>query len=232
MIKISEQKIYCPSLIQRSDRRETVAESFKKLGIDFEFYDSHQGHLYLDVYNNLKQPHYFKHENYIACLFTHLNIITNAYKQGLNYVTIIEDDAILHKDFKILEQKIGVEEYDLLYLGYIPLTDDMYMWTYNLPKTYINENLYNAENLWGLFGYSISRKLMGVIIEKYRHKIDMEMDRYFVNHIQRNPEYKTYAIQPQLVALKNDVSDLDFKLHEDIERKSINTLFSTREDYV
>jgi len=223
--------IYCPNLIQRKDRRKLMEDKIKEFNLNVKFYPSHQGILYKNIFDKIKSNH-FTHENYIACLLTHLNIITNAYENGDEYVTIIEDDVLIHKNINDLAL-LDIPEYDLLYLGFIPLTDDLSSWNYNIfNDRFINNNVFETKNLWGLYGYSISRKLMKHLIDHYKENMDMELDRYFVNNIQQNEDWKSYGIVPQLIAVRNDSSDLDFQEHNDLEVKSFDDRFAKRGDYI
>lgn len=226
-------KIYVLSLKRNIDRRILIAERLNKVGIDFEFFDACDGQVLNHLWKKLDNSH-FTTQNYVACSISHLSIYNDAISRGFNRVLILEDDIKPHKDiqnlFNTFKSQIP-EDYDLLYLGWIPLNDDCSMWTYEvINDRFISPNTFKSKNLWGLYAYSPSLSLMREMIQLYNETFPMEIDRFLVNKIQQ--ERKSIAIWPQLICHDIMVSNNNGWVDDQSLRKSIDHRIASENDYV
>jgi hypothetical protein len=118
-----------------------------------------------------------------------------------------------------------------LYLGFIPLTDDQSLWNYNVfSNNFIGKNTFVAKNLWGLYGYGISQNLMKEVLEVYDRDFPMELDRFFVSHIQ--PRGTSFAITPQIFAADDGISDNSGNFETNMLERSVDARFARLIDYV
>ena len=173
-------KIYVLSLKRNVDRRALVTERLNKVGIDFEFFDACDGQVLNHLWKKLDNGN-FTTQNYVACSISHLSIYNDALSRGFKRILILEDDIKPHKDiqnhFNAFIKQVP-EDYDLLYLGWIPLNDDCSMWTYEvINDRFISHNTLHSKNLWGLYSYSPSVGLMKEMIDLYNESFPMEIDR-------------------------------------------------------
>ena len=226
-------KIYVLSLKRNGDRRSLTAERLQKVGIEFEFFDACDGQVLNHVWKKLDNSN-FTTKNYLACSISHLSIYNDALSRGFKRILILEDDVKPHNEiqtlFNVFKKQIP-EDYDLLYLGWIPLNDDCSMWTYEiLNNRFISYNLIQSKNMWGLYAYSPSTTLMQEMVDLYNESFPMEIDRHFVNNIQQ--QRKSYAIWPQLfchdVMISNNNGWIDYSSLQ----KSIDMRIVKPEDYI
>ncbi len=193
-------KIYVLSLKRNIERRELVTRRLNQVGIDFEFFDACDGQVLNHLWRKLDNPN-FTTQNYVACSISHLSIYNDAISRGFKRILILEDDVRPHNDiqnlFNIWKEQIP-DDYELLYLGWIPLNDDCSMWNYGvIDDRFITRNTFHCKNLWGLYAYSPSTNLMMEMLELYNNSFPMEIDRYLVNEIQK--QRKSISIWPQLI---------------------------------
>jgi len=226
-------KIYVLSLKRNVDRRALITERLNKVGIDFEFYDACDGQVINHLWKKLDNSH-FTTQNYVACSISHLSIYNDALSRGFKRILILEDDIKPHKDiqnlFNIWKKQIP-EDYDLLYLGWIPLNDDCTMWTYEvINDRFINHNIFNSKNLWGLYAYSPSVSLMREMVNLYNESFPMEIDRYFVTQVQQ--QRKSVAIWPQIICHDIMVSNNNGLVDHQSLKKSIDVRVASEGDYV
>jgi GR25 family glycosyltransferase involved in LPS biosynthesis len=226
-------KIYVLSLKRNVDRRALITERLNQVGIDFEFFDACDGQVLNHLWKKLDNSN-FTTQNYLACSISHLSIYNDALSRGFKRILILEDDIKPHKEIKnyfitLLEQI--PEDYDLLYLGWIPLNDDCSMWTYEvINDRFISNNTIHAKNLWGLYAYSPSINLMKEMIELYNQSFPMEIDRYLVTQVQQ--QRKSIGIWPQLVCHDIMVSNNNGWIDHQSLKKSIDNRIAREEDYI
>jgi len=223
-------KIYCLSLRKDKERRKKVSNRLNQIGLNYEFFDAYDGSLFHHIWQKLDNP-IFTNQNYVACTLSHLAIYKDAIENGFNRILILEDDVIPHYGFNKLMIGNIPDNYDLLYLGFIPLSDDCVFWTYNIINDrFVKNNLFLAKNLWGLYAYSPSTEIMKEAIEKYSDGFPMELDRWFVEDVQRRE--RSYGITPQPFC--HDISYSNNTGHVDGTSltKSIDRRFATDENYI
>jgi len=226
-------KIYVLSLKRNQDRRNLISSRLSEVGIDFEFFDACDGQVFKHLWIKLENPH-FTTQNYVACSVSHLSIYNDALSRGFNRILILEDDVKPHKKiqelFNVFKEQIP-NDYELLYLGWIPLTDDCSMWSYGvIDGRFYTPNLINSKNLWGLYAYSPSANLMREMIDLYNESFPMEIDRHFVNNIQQ--QRKSFAVWPQLFCHDILVSNNNGWVDYSSLKKSIDSRIANEDDYV
>jgi GR25 family glycosyltransferase involved in LPS biosynthesis len=226
-------KIYVLSLKRNTDRRVLIKERLDKVGIDFEFFDACDGQVINHIWKKLDNPN-FTTQNYVACSISHLSIYNDALSRGFKRILILEDDIKPHKDIKnhfdcFIKQV--PDDYDLLYLGWIPLNDDCSMWSYEvINDRFISYNTFHSKNLWGLYAYSPSVCLMKEMVDSYNESFPMEIDRYLVTQVQQ--QRKSIAIWPQLICHDIMVSNNNGWVDNQSLKKSIDHRVSSENDYV
>ena len=226
-------KIYVLSLKRNSDRRSLITERLGKVGIDFEFFDACDGQVINHLWEKLDNSN-FTTQNYVACSISHLSIYNDALSRGFNKILILEDDVKPHKNiqklFKLFKSHLE-DDYDLLYLGWIPLTDDCSMWSYGvIDGQHFAPNLIKSKNLWGLYAYSPSTTLMREMVDLYNDSFPMEIDRHFVTNIQQ--QRKSFAFWPQLFCHDIMVSNNNGRVDYSSLKKSIDSRISKEDDYL
>lgn len=226
-------KIYVLSLKRNIDRRKLITQRLETVGIQFEFFDACDGQILNHVWKKMENSN-FTTPNYVACSISHLSIYNDALSRGFKRILILEDDVKPHKDiqnlFNAFKHQIP-EDYDLLYLGWIPLNDDCSMWTYEvINDRFISHNTFHAKNLWGLYSYSPSIRLMREMVELYNQSFPMEIDRFLVTQIQQ--QRKSIAMWPQLICHDIMVSNNNGWVDHQSLRKSIDLRVSSESDYV
>lgn len=225
-------KIYVVSLRRDVERRKKVSDRLNAIGMPFDFFDAYDGRLFSHLWQKLDNP-YFENPNYVACNLTHLAIYNDALNKGYKKILILEDDVVPHSNYNaimdIIKNQIP-ETYDLLYFGWIPLTDDKSYWDYNIINDrFVKQNILHSKNLWGLYAYSITEGLMREMVELYNKDFPMEIDRYFVS-ISENR--LSYAIRPQLFAHDYGMSNNTGYIDDSTFHKSIDTRVANIEDYL
>lgn len=233
MINNFFDKIYVLSLRRSIERRSTVKERLDNAGIEFQFFDAYDGNILNYVWKNFNNP-YISTPNYLACQLSHLAIYNDALNNNYQRILILEDDVKpiinLNERFENIKDQIP-SDWELLYFGWIPLSDNCQFWQYNIiDDRFISENIFNAKNLWGLYAYSPSQSLMQELLELYTNNFPMEIDRYFVENIQQ--QRKSYAIRPQLFAHDIGVSNNGGFVDDQSLKKSIDHRFVNENDYL
>ena len=201
--------------------------------IEYEVFGACDGSVIKPIWEKFGNSH-FSNPSYLACAISHLSIYQDAIQKGYDKILILEDDVRCHYKVNQLMDGLGSEipqDFELLYLGFIPLTDDCSRWDYNVfGDRFITENMFHAKNLWGLFSYGISSNLMKEILDTYSKTFPMELDRYFVTQIQKRGN--SYGLLPQLFATEDGWSDNSKKMEVGLLQKSIDLRFSNLTDYI
>jgi hypothetical protein len=229
-------KIYVLNLHKRKDRLIDIESRLKRFGINYEVFGATDGSTMKAIWEKFNNP-YFTNPNYLACAVSHLSIYRDAIERRYQKILIIEDDVLINNNINVLFGKIDIPNWeDLLYLGYIPLSDDQTMWNYNIVNVIPSmqnglfiPQCFSPKNLWGLFSYGITNTLMSEILELYQNSFPMEIDRYFVNNIQSRG--KSIAISPQLFCCQDIYSDNMSSMQYDMKIRSIDTRFAYIESY-
>lgn len=202
--------VYVVSMRKEVERRELITKRLNDIQVNFEFFDAIDGSVLNYLWKNVKDR--FINANYMACLLSHLSVYKDALRKGYKRPLILEDDAVPKKsiiqDFEIIKTQIP-EDYDLLYLGYIPLDDPQICWDYRvIEDRFVSDNIFDTRNLWGTYAYSITPDMMQHMLDVYDKEFPMEIDKYFVyNH------RKYYGMLPQLfchdITMSANAGDID-----------------------
>jgi GR25 family glycosyltransferase involved in LPS biosynthesis len=228
-------KIYVLNLKKRDDRLATIKKRLTFVDIeDYEVFNGVDGSVMKRLWEVYSEKNsYFKNSSYVGCSLSHLSIYQHAIEKNYNRILIIEDDDRVHRSankmMEIYSSQVPEWE-DLLYLGYIPLSDDCTRWDYNVTGRFIDKNVFVAKNLWGLYGYGITQNLMKEMIEVYNNDFPMEIDRYFVTKIQ--PRGNSYGVTPQLFAADDGYSDNSKIIETGMLQRSIDARFANLTDYI
>ena len=223
-------KIYVLNLYKRDTRKLDISNRLSKIGIKYDIFNGVDGSSLKYLYKKLESQ-FFSNPNYLGCSLSHLSIYNDALEKGYRKILIIEDDVLVNKNLHHIFESLNLPEWkDLLYLGYIPLSDDMSMWDYSIISNYIEKGIFIPRNLWGLYSYGISNSLMESVINDYNECFPMEIDRYFVKYIQ--PRNSSIALSPQLFCCQDIYSDNMSQFQINMKERSIDRRFAKIEDYI
>lgn len=232
MIQINDyfDNVYVLNLKKRKERRSLMKKRLDFTDIEHEFFDAIDGSVMEPIWNSFCNPN-FKNSNYLACTLSHLSIYEHALKMNYSRILILEDDCRIHRNANmVFDDCVPAlsSTWNLLYLGFIPLSDDCTRWDYNVFD--ISNKIGHAKNFWGLYSYGIRSDLMMRILDEYKKNFPMELDRYFVTKIQ--PEKKSYGFLPQLFAADDGFSDNSKIVETGMLQRSIDSRFGNMLDYV
>jgi len=225
--------IYCLNLAARPERMDVMNRRFQFLGMECERFKGINGNIL--KYFHRQAPAYFTNPNYVGCNLSHIAIYQDALDRGFKHIMVIEDDVRINRySNRILGEAHTVFNYnwDLLYFAYIPLSDDLSRWDYGVLPIQPGSRLFTATNMWSLMAYGISEKLMRHMVEVYSESFPMEIDRYYVNHIQKSPDFKCLGISPQLVCAEDGPSDNSGRNEIQMMERSVDRRFAQFIDYV
>lgn len=231
-MKINEyfDKIYVLNLHKRSDRWIDIDRRLKRFGIEFERFGATDGSVIKPIWEKF-QNQYFTTPNYLACAISHLSIYKDAVSKDYSKILIIEDDVLINQNIHQIFDNTEIPEWeDVFYLGYIPLSDDLSMWTYQVVNEYISERIFRPKNLWGLYAYGLTNNMMKELLNLYDNSFPMEIDRYLVDYIQ--PRKGSIGMSPQLFSCQDIYSDNmnDFQIN--MLQRSVDSRFALLSDYV
>lgn len=224
--------VYCINLPSRTERRERMKARFDKFGLNVEFVNGFPA-VFTKKYWELKNAHDgadIQNHYHIACALAHCSVYALALARGQKKILVLEDDARIHinSDEDTRTFMKNVPEWDLLYFGYLPLSEDMSYWSYELID--VNNGICKATNLWLCLAYAVNEKMMKHMVEVYGAQMPMAIDNYYVRVIQKSDEFKSYAVSPQIVCTEDGESDTDGNTQNGM--KSVDSRFARYEDYV
>lgn len=112
----------------------------------------------------------FKSRGVYGNFLSHLEIIESAYRDGLDTIWVLEDDAIFSKRFQTQQlpimQYLRENEWDQFFIGHTVLEE--------LPVTTTGLVRYSGPFIWA-HSYAIHRRIMPRLIEYLRKTIDREV---------------------------------------------------------
>lgn len=233
-MKIDEyfDKVYVLNLNRRKDRLKTSTKKLEYCEIEFERFAAIDGSVLQNVWETFSnKKHTLTNPNYLACAISHLSIYQDALDNGYSKILIVEDDVSIRKNANDEFSNIvdSLPDWELLYLGFIPLTDNRMQWTYR-EFNIVSKNVAQSKNFWGLYGYGITSELMQEVLERYNRDFSMELDRFFVKEIQ--PRGKSYGIIPQIFAAEDGYSDNSLVIETGMMQRSIDGRFGKLTDYL
>ena len=227
-------KIYILNLHKRTERKILSQKRFDFVGLECEVFNGVDGSVLQYIHKKIDNP-IFANGAYIGCAISHLSIYQEAIEKQYERILIIEDDCRINRNidsiFSKIEKEIPSDWNNLLYFGYIPLSDDCTRWDYSVfSQNYISSNVFVAKNLWGLYAYGIHLNLMTRLVAEYNVSFPMELDRYFTSVIQ--PEGKSYGISPQLFCAEDGNSDNSGRMEMGMIERSVDVRFAKYTDYL
>jgi glycosyl transferase, family 25 len=145
---------------------------------------------------------------------SHLEIIESAYRDGLDTVWVLEDDAIFSKRFQMqqlpIAQYLRANEWDQLFIGHSVLE--------KLPVSPTGLVRYSGPFIWA-HCYAVHRRIMPRLIEYLRKTIDREtghpeggkiyIDAAYFFFRQFNPDVISVVSSPCLSVQKGSPSSLN-----------------------
>lgn len=227
--------VYCLNLPECKERAEMTLSRAQKFGISFSFFPAISGKIFKDVHagHSKSKQSAIPNPNYMACAMSHLSIYRHALANGYKKILVIEDDLLFNKNMDSLFSaavKEVPDDWKLLYLAWIPLTDDLLYWNYSIiDDRFIGDKVFKAKNLWSAMAYGIDTFMMEHLINRYNDSFDKEIDRVFVEEIQ--PKYPCYAIAPQIFCGYDNYSN-NSERNDSIFRKSFDSRRADPNDYI
>ena len=194
--------VYCLSLPHCTERRALFDKKAAAAGLQFEYYSGIYGSLLTNVHRVFSGATQTKitNPNYMGCALAHLSIYKDALSRGRKRILILEDDILFHRELNKKFDTIYSEipnNWHMLYLAWVPLSDDLTMWDYNVINPHIiSEHVTKARNLWTCMAYGMTEQSMKDTITAF--DFSKEIDRFFVEDVQ--PNKPCYGIRPQLFA--------------------------------
>ena len=228
-------KIYLLNLHRRKDRLNLSMDKINKVGLNVEVFGGTDGTVLNYVLGKLGNS-YFSNPSYLGCVISHLSIYKDAVVNGYERILILEDDNLIHSNINSIFDSLEIPSWtDLFYLGYIPLNDDLSMWTYGITMKehqLLTDKIFRCNNLWGLYSYGITNSLMKECLDIYHNDFPMELDRFFVNHIQNRGG--SIAIAPQLFCCDSDIysDNQGYAPGISLTTKSVDTRYAKIEEYI
>jgi len=227
--------VYCLSLPECKERQEMTIARAQKFGLSFTFYPAISGKLFGDIHAGHSDSRTTKitNPNYMACALSHLSIYRHALANKYSRILVIEDDLLFNKNMtEIFASAIEEvpDDWKLLYLAWIPLSDDLMYWNYSIINDrFIGEHVFRAKNLWSAMAYGIDSFMMEHLINRYNRSFDKEIDRVFVEEIQ--PNFPCYGISPQPFCGYDNYSN-NTERHDSIFNKSFDSRRASPNDYI
>ena len=227
-------KVYVLNLHKRPERMRSTEKRMAFCDIEFERFGAVDGSVMNKLWETyFRENQHFSNPSYLGCAMSHLSMYRDALEKGYKRILILEDDNRIHRLVNKVfdEMQVQIPEWNnLLYLGYIPLSDDCTRWDYSVNHRFIATNVFLCRNLWGLYAYGIHEDLMREVLDVYHRDFPMELDRFFVTEVQ--PRGMSLAVTPQLFAADDGVSDNSGRMETSMLDRSIDARFANKTDYV
>ncbi|MGR5128414.1 glycosyltransferase family 25 protein [Photobacterium swingsii] len=199
-------------------RRESVTRQMEKHGLNFTFFDAIDGSTLNTCDANFDHTYCERNYNHpmnageYACAYSHIKIYEFIVENKIENTIILEDDFILHKDFKYLILKINSMKIKNMELTYL-YNGKAKSWPW---KTKINSEFKIAKYIpqsktskrliihtsGYILSYSGAKKLLQVA-----YPIRMPSD-YLLGCLQLN-KLNTYGVEPPCLSLAGFKSDID-----------------------
>ncbi len=218
--------VYLLNLRKRHERLKLSRKRLAFAEIEHEVFNGIDGSILKHFQSKIGRN--LPNQNYLGCFLSHLSIYADALDRGFGRILILEDDVRIHRNADCLWTNIPQWD-DLLYPGYIPLSDDQSHWDYSVFGP-VKDGTFVAKNLWGLFSYGITASLMRETIGVYNASFPMEIDRYYVSIIQ--PRGRSVGMSPQIFCHDDGLSDNSGKVETDMLSRSIDSRSAKHSDYV
>jgi GR25 family glycosyltransferase involved in LPS biosynthesis len=227
--------VYCLNLPECKERADMTLSRAQRFGLSFTLFPAVSGKLFSDVYRTFSSAKEttISNPNYMACALSHLSIYRHALAMGHRRILVIEDDLLFNKNMPQMFSDAVDEvpdDWKLLYLAWIPLSDDLRFWDYSvINDRFIGKSVFKARNLWSAMAYGIDSFMMEHLTSRYNRSFDKEIDRVFVEEIQTN--FPCYGIDPQVFCGYDNYSN-NTERNDSIFNKSFDSRRAMPEDYV
>jgi glycosyl transferase family 25 len=167
----------------------------------------------------------FRSRGVYGSFLSHLEILEAAYKDGLETVWTIEDDAIFSKKFRLQQERIASylreNEWDLCFIGHSGGIDGE-----GIPESPTGLMRYSGPFIWA-HSYAVHRRIMPRLIEFVRSSSEREeghpeggkiyIDAAYFFFRQFNPDVVSIVSSPCLSVQKGSESSLNArKIHDRI----------------
>lgn len=175
---------------------------------------------------------------YAGCLLSHLQAMMISKAKGEKRVLILEDDVVPMKNFNQAFENFSSssfhkeEHWDMIFLGFIPVSDDNIMWDYKLLDGQYHErhtNFFRGKRwLTGAYSYALNSDMRDFLLEEISKQetpywgVDAwlrDMSRFEEKDL--FDVKKIYGYVPQLFSHGNGISTTCFS-EEERMRKSIH----------
>jgi GR25 family glycosyltransferase involved in LPS biosynthesis len=227
--------VYCINLPSRTERRITMQRRFDEAGIQAEFVNGVPA-VFFKRYWELKNTHDgtdIQNHYHIACALAHCSVYSLALAKGQKKILVLEDDTRIHTQSDVNTRTFMERvpsNWDLLYFGYIPLSECMSYWSYGLMDPHVlQEGVAKASNLWTTMAYAVNENMMKHMVNVYAAEMPMAIDNYCVRVLQKSDQFNSYAVMPQIVATEDGSSDTDGGTENGF--KSVDSRYAQYSDY-
>jgi GR25 family glycosyltransferase involved in LPS biosynthesis len=208
---------------------------FDEAGIKVEFVNGMPA-VFMKRYWELKNKHDgadIQNHYHIACALAHCSVYELALARKQKNILVLEDDIRIHiksdENTRTFMKNVP-SNWDLLYFGYIPLSECMNYWSYNLIDEHvILPGIAKASNLWTTMAYAVNENMMKHMVNVYGAEMPMAIDNYAVRVIQKSSEFNSYAVMPQIVATEDGASDTEGGIQNGL--KSTDSRYVHYEEY-
>lgn len=205
--------------LHRSDERRRNTESwFVKEGIEATRVEALDGNVlkFLLPENEQETPTRL----YAGCIASHLQAMAMSKHRGDSQLLILEDDFVPRRNFADEFAKLAnhptlkENAWDMLYLGFIPLTDCGSMWSYQVIPAADSLGLARATRAYaGAYAYALTAEMRDLLLDK----MSKQSERYFgvdaylrnmalYNNVDYFQSHRIYGVRPQLFAQAEGLS--------------------------
>lgn len=203
--KYGIEHIYCINLDRRPDRWELIKKRFDSYALDVQRIPAvEMKDPRVQFLRSLKHGRTIDSDGYVACTFSHLVALQDAYDNGYEKVIMFEDDVRFYRTWLseldvILEGfKTRAEEYDLIMFEAMGFQN-------------FNKSLEKISGVMLSSSYIITRSSIEKILRFYTESTTFFCIEDYLNIIQLNR--KSYLTMPMLCIQTNTESDIQTTGH-------------------
>jgi glycosyl transferase family 25 len=196
-------------LPDRKDRYRALKQELSRVGIEIE-----SSKVSIPDPPMPESANGFRSRGVYGSFLSHLEIIENAYRDGLETVWVLEDDAIFSRRFRMQQTAIAkylrANDWDQLFIGHTFFEE--------LPASPTGLLRYSGPFIWA-HCYAVHRRIMPRLIEYLRTTIDREtghpeggklyIDAAYFFFRQLNPDVISVVSSPCLSVQKGSQSSLN-----------------------
>lgn len=192
-------KIYCINLIRRPDRWEKVKIEFERVGFDdVTRYEGVDGET-LDTTKFSYNPSLLVGE--LGIMETHIQIITEAKKNNLSSILILEDDVYFTDEISKLRDYLESvpDDWDMIYFGGNH--------KYGLPPVNVNDKIIKLNKTVALQCVAIKNSIYDKILKVTENR-PKQIDGCYAD---LQPWVSAYGFNPNMALQTVDYSDIQNK---------------------